>query len=263
MGALILLIIIIGVGLLIDPVITWLLIGLVVVIAVWCTIATNNQDQKIVSAEVIERIQVTKEVCRESGFSLGWNGNPRMYWSIDDVPSHVEAKVSVVYEDGKRRVLTLTEGSNRYKRIMSICQKRKEVPCEVVPTVNKVKEPKATKATKAKEPEVPKVKEPEVSKVDYIDVKTNQLAAGVYVIGELIPEGTYDLRWVWGSGSVHKYVDNTTLLGANNLFQWVGNTHDYEQRVLVNVVCKKGEYLHIQGNLIVEIRKSKPIELDL
>lgn len=244
MGTLILLIILIGVGMIISPLITWIVIGLIIVITVWSIIATNKRDKKIVSAEVIERIQVTKEVCRESGFSIGWHGNPRMYWSIDDVPSHIEARVSVVYEDGKHRVLTLVEGSNRYNRIMTISKKRKEVPCEVVPTVNKVHEPKATK-------------------VDYIDIKTNQLAAGVYVIGEVIPEGNYDLRWVWGRGMVSKYIDHTTTYDKKNLFHWVGNTYEDDQRVIVNMVCKAGEYLRIEGNLIVEIRKSKPIVLDL
>lgn len=243
MGTLILAIILIGIGWLISPVITCIVIGLIIIITVWSMIATRKQDSKIVSAEVIDRIQVMTERCRESGFSLGLNGNPRMYWSIDDVPSHVNAKVAVVYENGKRRVLTLTEGSDRYNRIMAICQKRKEVPCEVVPTV--------------------KVKEPKTTKVDYIDVKTNQLVAGVYVIGELIPEGNYDLRLVWGDGKVSKYTDSTTTLGANNFSQWLGTTHDYEKQVVVNLVCKTGEYLHIKGNLIVEIRKSKPVVLDL
>lgn len=247
MGTLILLIILIGIGLLINPLITGLVVGLVAVITVLCMIATRKRDNMIVSAEVIERIQVTKEQLRESGFSIGWHGNPRMYWSIDDVPSHIEVRVSVVYENGKRRVLTLIEGSGRYNRIMSICQKRKEVPCEVLPTVNEVLEQKVTD-----------------TKVDYIDVKTNQLVAGVYVIGELIPEGNYDFRWIWGSGRFEKYPDSTctyhsdTCVTAN-----VGNEHEYQERVLVNVVCKTGEYLRIKGNLIVEIRKSKPVVLDL
>ena len=252
MGTLILLIILIAIGLLISPVITCIVIGLITIITVWCLIATRKRDSKIVSAEVIERIQVMTERCRESGFSLGWHGNPRLYWSIDEVPSHVNARVAVVYENGKRRVLTLTEGSDRYNRIMAICQKRKEVPSKVAPIVSKVQEQKVIEEQK-----------PKTSNVEYIDVKTNQLVAGVYVIGELIPEGNYDLRWVWGRGSVGKYVDNTTTYDKQTLFHWVGNTYDHDQRVIVNMVCKTGEYLRIEGNLIVEIRKSKPVVLDL
>ena len=204
----------------------------------------RQRDKQIVSAEVINRTRVMTEECQPSGFSIGMRGNPRMYWRFKQVPSHIEVTLSVLYEDGKHGRLTLVEGSNRYNRIVSICEKRKEVPTESMPQI---------------EPSPKKI----ASEVDYIDVKTNQLVAGVYVIGESIPEGNYDLKWVWGSGSVSKYVDNTTLLGANNLFQWVGNTHDYEQRVLVNVVCKVGEHLRIDGNLIVEIKKSKPVVIDL
>ena len=205
--------------------------------------ARRKRDEKIVSAEVIKRTQVMTEQYQHSGFSIGLHGNPRAYWRVKQVPSYVEAIVAVVYEDGKRRQLNLVEGSDRYNRIVAICENRKKVPAKT--------------ATQTYEP--PKSSTPQV---DYIDVKTNQLVAGVYVIGDAIPEGNYDLKWVWGSGSVHKYVDNTTTLGASNLFKWVGNTHDYEERVLVNVVCKSGEYLHICGNLIVEIRKSKPVVLD-
>ena len=107
------------------------------------------------------------------------------------------SKVAVVYESGKSRVLTLTEGNNRYNRI---CQKRKEVTCEVAPTVSKAQKSKTVK-------------------VDYIDVKMNQLVAGVYVIGELIPEGNYDQKWVWGRGSVGKYVDQTVTYDKRTMFQ--------------------------------------------
>lgn len=239
---------IVAVLFIINPVMTALILIPLVLGIVYAAYVTNNRqkkrDEKIVSAEVISRTQVMRDEYRESGFSFGIHGNPRVYWSLRKVPSHVQIELAVVYEDGKHANLTMPEGSNRYKRIMAICEKRKEVPTQVEPVSI----------------EAPKMRSTEV---DYIDVKTNQLVAGAYVIGEAIPEGNYDLRWVWGSGSVQKYVDSTTTFGASNLFQWVGNTQDYEQRVLVNVVCKSGEHLHINGNLIVEIRKSKPVVLDL
>lgn len=244
MFTLILLLIAVFILICMFPVISGIIVILALVITPWIFTARHKRDEKIVSAEVIGRTQVMTEKCQPSGFSIGLRGGPRAYWHVKQVPSYVEVKVNVVYEDGKRRQLTLTEGSTRYNRIMAICEKRNEVPAKIVPPPDEVHKTIVTG-------------------VDYIDVKTNQLVAGVYVIGEAIPEGNYDLRWIWGSGSVQKYVDNTTLFGANNLFQWVGNTHDYEQRILVNVVCKSGEHLHIKGNLIVEIRKSKPVVLDL
>ena len=135
---------------------------------------------------------------------------------------------------------------------MSICSKRqKEVTSKLVSVLN---------TTTSKVPKKQPVKIENT--VEYIDIKTNQLVAGVYVIGETIPEGTYDFRWVWGNGCVKKYADHTTSRGSN-LFIWVGNTHAYESQVIVNALCKSGEYLRIEGNLIVEIRKSKPVEIDL
>lgn len=244
MGALVFLAIIVFVLLSIFPVPTLAFLVIALVVTILISSAIRKSDAKIVSAEVIDRTQVMTETCERSGFSIGWHGNPRMHWRFKQIPAYVKVNVAVVYDNGNHRVLTLIEGSLRYNRIVSICEKRKTVPAKTVSHSDELLEKNTTE-------------------VDYVDVKTNQLVAGVYVIGEAIPEGNYDLRWIWGSGSVHKYVDNTTLLGASNLFQWVGATHDYEQRVLVNVVCKKGEYLHIDGNLIVEIRKSKPVVLDL
>lgn len=242
MGSLIFLIIVIAICWVSQPVITGCVLATVALCVVIGVVGTRKSDQKIVSAKVVERTQIMTDECAPSGFSLGSRGGGRLYWRFRKVPSHVEVKVDVVFEDGEHQRLTLTEGSGRYNRIMAICKKREEASAKTL---------SPSKPSPKKSP----------SEVDYIDVKINQLVAGVYVIGELIPEGNYDLRWVWGSGSVHKYVDNT--LSASNLFQWVGNTHDYEQRVLVNVACKSGECLRIDGNLIVEIRKSKPVVLDL
>ena len=244
MGTLIFLIILLVVFMIISPIFTTLFLVILFSIIWLACYLTRKEDEKIVSAEVVDRTQIMREECQTSGFSFGFNGNPRIHMRFVQVPSYIQVKLAVVYENGKHDLIVLNESSGRFNRIMSICEKRKKIPAESVPVIEEA----ATSST---------------TEVDYIDVKKNQLVAGVYVIGEAIPEGNYDLKWVWGSGSVHKYVDNTTTLGASNLFQWVGNTKDYEQRVLVNVACKSGEYLHIDGNLIVEIRKSKPVVLDL
>lgn len=243
MGSLIFLIILFAVFTVFNPVLSAILIIIALVTVPWICLAIRKNDAKIVSAEVVERTQVMREEYRHSGFSIGTRGGGRMYWRVKNVPSHIEVKLNVVYDNGNRSQLTLTEGSGRYNRIMAQCEKRKEIPVKVPPVLD--------------------VPSQESEKVEYIEVQTNQLVAGVYVIGEAIPEGNYDFRWVWGSGTIHKFVDNTTTLGASNLFKWMGNTHNYEERLLVNVVCKEGEYLHVEGNLIVEIRKSTPVKIEL
>ena len=234
----------------IEPYIIWIvLFGVLFLIII--VISVNHelaQDNKIVSATVVNRTQMTKEVYRHSGFSVGLRGNPRFHWRVKNVPTHIEVKVDVVYEDGKHRQLTLVEGSERYNKILSICAKRKE---ELATKTVSVLDSEKKQSSETKK------------QIEYIDIKTNQLVQGIYITGEVIPEGNYDFRWIWGSGSIHKYIDHTTTLGASNLFKWVGNTRDYEERVLMNVICKSGEYLHIDGNLIVEIRKSNPVKIDL
>ena len=97
-----------------------------------------------------------------------------------------------------------------------------------------------------------------------VSVGKNELPAGQYIIGKDIPEGTYDFTWVWGNGSIAKYInDHDTTLGASTYFQWMGNTQEYEFRQCINVKCVDGEMLDLSGNMIVRISKSKPIELNL
>lgn len=50
---------------------------------------------------------------------------------------------------------------------------------------------------------------------------------------------------------------------ASTYYENVGAQYDYEYRQCFHVVCAEGELLKITGNLIVEISKSKKIELDL
>lgn len=57
--------------------------------------------------------------------------------------------------------------------------------------------------------------------------------------------------------------DHDTTLSATTYFQHVGNKHDYEYRQCLNVNCKDGELLKINGNVIVGIAKSKKVDLDL
>ena len=124
MCALIILIIAVFIFACCFPVVFGIVTILAIVITPWVFTARRRRYEKIVSAEVISRTQIMKEECRASGFSIGLRGNPRMYWGFRQVPSYIEVKVNVEYEDGKHRQLTLVEGSDRYNLIMAIGSKR-------------------------------------------------------------------------------------------------------------------------------------------
>ena len=110
--------------LIINPAVFFALCILTIVVTACFAWVTIKDDDKIVSAEVIERIQVTKDEYQRSGFSFGWHGGARMYWRVKQVPSHIEVIVEVAYNDGKRRVVSLREGSLRYHQIMAIAARR-------------------------------------------------------------------------------------------------------------------------------------------
>ncbi len=85
-----------------------------------------RSDKNIVSAKVAHRRLIMVGKHRYGGTSFGWRGGFRSYWMYEEVPSYVEVWVDAVYKDGKQRRLFLREGSQRYYRIMSICNKSGE-----------------------------------------------------------------------------------------------------------------------------------------
>lgn len=94
-------------------------------------------------------------------------------------------------------------------------------------------------------------------------LKKNQLPQGIYKIGETIPAGTYDFHHVWGNGGLQVYRSKESTLGNCEFIAWVGNKQEYEKTDCLHVKCEDGWYIHVIGNLIVEISKSKQVEIDL
>jgi hypothetical protein len=94
-------------------------------------------------------------------------------------------------------------------------------------------------------------------------LKKNQLPQGIYKIGEDIPPGTYDFHLVWGNGRIEIYKAEETILGNLSFGEWLGNKQEYEKPDCINVRCDDGWFLHITGNIVIEIEKSKSIQIDL
>ena len=101
------------------------------------------------------------------------------------------------------------------------------------------------------------------------ELNKNQLTAGNYIIGKDIPVGRFDFEVVWGKGVISKYkykkADNNYNYDDRNYDQAIGIEigSPFYKQYLVTVVCLDGEFLRITGNVIVNIKRSKDIELDL
>lgn len=94
-------------------------------------------------------------------------------------------------------------------------------------------------------------------------LQKNQLPQGVYRIGEDIPAGTYDFHHVWGHGFLQLCTAKETTNANTKFFEWIGDQKTYEKLDCLHIRCEEGWYLHINGNLIVEIEKSKKVRIDL
>lgn len=102
-----------------------------------------------------------------------------------------------------------------------------------------------------------------VEEVDAPKLGKNQLPQGIYIIGKDIPEGTYDFKHIWGHGNIQLFDSKETLVGNCKFFEWMGNKETYEKKTCVHVECRNGWYLHVNGNVIIEISRSQKINLDL
>lgn len=95
------------------------------------------------------------------------------------------------------------------------------------------------------------------------ELQKNQLPQGVYRVGKDIPAGVFDFHHVWGNGQIQVYKAKETILGNLTFTAYVGDMHTYEKMDCIHVTCEDGWYVHIIGNLVVSISRSKNIELDL
>lgn len=207
-------------------------------------ILENTPVKNIDTAKIVDITQWSKEKLEPSGVSYG-RGGGRAYWRVKRVPTHKEVVFDVTFTDGQVKRISTNEGSKRYESIIPYVDRPRSTPKSTTPKPSTVNET------------------PSEASVTPIEVKKNQLTAGVYIIGKDIPSGRYDLIWVWGEGKIEKYADETTTLGASNYFQWIGNEHKYQHRQCIGVLCSDGEHLRIDGNVVVEIKRSKEIEIDL
>ena len=157
-------------------------------------------------------------------------------------PTGVTYTFSVTHKDGKKEIIKADSGTDRCDLLLQ--KSMDDDITNISPASDEQEQPQ-----KAKEPAPER--------------KKNQLPRGIYEIGKDIPAGTYDFHHVWGNGSLQKYMGDDTTLGNNNLMEWIGDTESYEHRDCINVKCVDGEYLHVDGNLMVEIKRSAPVEIEL
>lgn len=194
---------------------------------------TINLDE-IASVVILEQTQLYKAKSNW-GLSFGSTLGDSRVIAMDggNIPDGMEFKFSVTYMNGKQEIVKAISGTE-------VCDRLLQMAIDPSPAQASVPEYKS------------------------VSLGKNQLPNGDYLIGRDIPVGIYDFTWVFGNGDIMKFAnDHDTTLGATTYFQHIGTKHDYEYRQCMNVDCKDGELLKINGNVIVEISKSKKVELEL
>ena len=113
----------------------------------------------------------------------------------------------------------------------------------------------------AKEEKVIKTAEPKIIKNAGFELQKNQLISDVYIIGKDIPEGIYDFTLIKGNGYLKKFTSEKDSFETMNYSEYMG-THEWESEICIGVHCKEGEYLHVEGNVVIGIQKNGKVEID-
>ncbi len=191
--------------------------------------------ENISSVVILEQTQNYSRSKAKAGLVFGESIlNPDVvFMDGNSEPSGCTYTFSVTYKDGKKDIVKADSGTGACDRLLQIAM---DMPTET--------------AEMAKQERAPVLKK-------------NQLPQGIYKIGEDVPPGTYDFHLVWGNGRIEIYKAEETILGNLSFGEWVGNKQEYEKPDCINVRCDDGWFLHITGNIVIEIEKSKSIQIDL
>lgn len=205
----------------------------------WYKNKKSQELSDIKSVVILEHTQLYKNQ-QKLGMNFGSDGLSDCGVILMDgsqIPAGSVITFSVTYKNGHKGIIKAKSGTNKCDKLLQMALDpipEEEIACN---------EEKTYKS---------------------ITIKKNQLPAGNYIIGKDIPKGVYDFTWIFGSGTIMKFInEHDTTLGGNTYFQHMGNQYDYEFRQCINVNCADGELLKIDGNIVVEISKSKEIEIDL
>lgn len=155
--------------------------------------------------------------------------------------------------DGTVQLLQEKQGTPGCTKLLSLCSAE---PPEYIPPSEgqKAETPRHTTSGYSRKLEGP------------YNLKTNELPQGEYLIGEDIPVGTFDFFVVYGTGGrfdIMKLDSDGNIVNGTWDFFWVGLKEDYEKRELVHINCKDGYTIKLDGNVILQIARSKQVKIEL
>lgn len=186
-------------------------------------------------------LETTQTYASKSKWGISFNNslNASPIVMEDSIPDGSIYTFSVTYNDGKQEIVKVKSGSEQADLLL-----QKAMDNTLISKVNEV-----STSTKPR---------------DKFVLNKNQLPNGTYIIGKDIPIGTYDFNLVFGNGifSIYKTNSDTTLGNLKESF-YIGKTFAYEHSQIINIKCDEGNRIDINGNCVLEISKSKKVEIDL
>lgn len=212
-------------------------------------------------------LQQTQLYSKEShsGKSFGWHAFDTRYYDLPDTlsPEGMEYTFSITYKDGHKQITTMQQKDERCARLLQF------VYDPDVSAVKKVADIFGSLDVSDEDESEPSANEentkmPNKSIDPNFQLGKNQLPQGKYEIGKDIPAGQYDFKVVLGGGSLnHYFTDEKAKDGKGYDFFWIGTEKSYENPLVIGRTFYDGDILELHGNVVVEISRSKKIQLDL
>lgn len=207
----------------------------------------NNLDfTQIKSVVILETTQLYNE-SSSFGTSSGWHiGDVRYY----DMPSTISPAgmvytFSVTFKNGTKEIYKVNSGT-------AVCDKLLQFVLD--PDVNA----SCVGNVPLKTEEQGSEQKPSIDTDPDFTLGKNQLPQGEYKIGSDIPAGRFDLKVVFGKGSLtHITADK----GRN--FLWLGLKESYENSLVVGINLSEGDTLKIEGNVVLEISRTNDIKIEV
>ncbi len=213
----------------------------------------NNLDfTQIKSVVILETTQLYNE-SSSFGTSSGWHiGDVRYY----DMPSTISPAgmvytFSITFKNGAKEIYKVNSGT-------AVCDKLLQFVLDPDVNASSVENMPVNTEQQGSEPQPIPDTDPDFT------LGKNQLPQGEYKIGSDIPAGRFDLKVVFGKGSLtHTYANPQKADNKESNFYYLGLRESYENPIIVGINLSEGDTLKINGNVVLEISRTNDIKIEV
>ena len=117
---------------------------LIILIALWppffifliVSESNKKKSQKVVSAKLVDKLLITKEQAKNTGYSVGLDGSYRSHYTYQEVPMFYICTFDVEYQDGSKGTIRCLHDSETCKNLTAKTVKKQRKSNKIKEKVN-------------------------------------------------------------------------------------------------------------------------------